>query len=112
MALCPRCRYSVEAQAIRCGHCSLTLKAYGHPGIPLHRATEDTSLCMTCAYHADDSCTFPKRPLAQTCTIYQAMEAPGSVAPSKSPQPQGWSKQVWPWLGLLGVSVLIAWVVR
>ncbi|MDA0265720.1 MAG: zinc ribbon domain-containing protein [Cyanobacteria bacterium] len=112
MALCPRCRYLVEAQAIRCGHCGLILKAYGHPGIPLHRATGDTSLCLTCAYHADDSCTFPQRPLAQTCTIYQSVAAQGSVAPRQSP-PSPWGfKQVWPWLGLLGVSVLIVWVVR
>jgi hypothetical protein len=111
MAHCPRCRHLVEAQAINCGHCGLTLKAHGHPGIPLHRATGAVSLCTTCAYHADDSCTFPQRPIAQTCTLYQSLQDPISVKPSKAAAPRRY-RQFLPWLGLLGVSLLIAWVVR
>ncbi|NJN22346.1 MAG: zinc ribbon domain-containing protein [Leptolyngbya sp. RL_3_1] len=112
MANCPRCRHLVEAQAIHCGHCGLTLKAHGHPGIPLHRATGAVSLCTTCAYHADDSCTFPQRPVAQTCKLYQAVDAPTAVAPPRSPRPQWRYGKLLPWLGLLGLSLLIAWMVR
>ena len=49
----------------------MVLKAYGHPGIPLHRAIGDVPLCDSCTYHEDDSCTFPKRPYAKECTLYQ-----------------------------------------
>ena len=49
----------------------MVLKAYGHPGITLHRATGDVPLCDSCTYHEDDSCTFPKRPYAKECTLYQ-----------------------------------------
>lgn len=68
---CPRCQQIVEAQAITCPHCRLTLKAFGHPGIPLYRATGDEYLCDRCIYHADDTCNFPQRPYAKDCTLYQ-----------------------------------------
>ena len=71
MANCPRCRQSVDAQAVSCPYCRTPLKAYGHPGIPLHRATGEEYLCDSCTYHADDSCTFPQRPYAIECTLYQ-----------------------------------------
>ncbi|HBE19062.1 MAG TPA: hypothetical protein DDW51_16020, partial [Cyanobacteria bacterium UBA11367] len=57
-------------------HCGTVLKAYGHPGITLHRAEEDNFLCQTCAYHADDTCNFPKRPHAKDCTLYQDVSKP------------------------------------
>jgi hypothetical protein len=112
MAHCPRCQQVVEIQAICCGRCGLTLKAHGHPGIPLHRATGAVSLCTTCAYHADDSCTFPQRPIAQTCTLYQSIDALQLAAPLRSKPSQRRYGQLWPWLGLLGVSLLIAWAVH
>ncbi|MBE9205020.1 zinc ribbon domain-containing protein [Nostoc sp. LEGE 06077] len=68
---CPRCHQLVESQAITCPHCRTTLKAFGHPGIPLHRATGDEYLCNSCTYHADDTCNFPQRPYAKECTLYQ-----------------------------------------
>lgn len=71
MANCPRCRQSVDAQAVSCPYCRTPLKAYGHPGIPLHRADGEEYLCDSCTYHADDSCTFPQRPYATECTLYQ-----------------------------------------
>ncbi|PHJ61028.1 hypothetical protein VF04_05675 [Nostoc linckia z7] len=71
---CPRCHQLIESQAISCPYCRITLKAYGHPGIPLHRATGDGYLCDTCTYHADDSCNFPQRPYAKNCTLYQNIE--------------------------------------
>lgn len=76
MTVCPRCDRTVETTAICCPHCNLTLKAHGHPGIPLHRATGDQPLCASCAYDADDSCNFPQRPDARTCTLYQDVNAP------------------------------------
>ncbi|WP_373527890.1 hypothetical protein [Nostoc sp.] len=71
---CPRCHQLVDNQAINCPYCRTTLKAYGHPGIPLHRATGDGYLCDTCTYHADDTCNFPQRPYAKNCTLYQNIE--------------------------------------
>ncbi|WP_315791934.1 zinc ribbon domain-containing protein [Fischerella sp. JS2] len=68
---CPRCHQPVNRQAITCPYCRAQLKAYGHPGIPLHRATGNSYLCDSCAYHADDSCNFPQRPYAKECTLYQ-----------------------------------------
>lgn len=68
---CPRCHKLVDNQAINCPYCRITLKAYGHPGITLHRATGDESLCDSCIYHADDTCNFPQRPYAKDCTLYQ-----------------------------------------
>ncbi|WP_392534243.1 hypothetical protein [Nostoc sp. C117] len=71
---CPRCHQLVDNQAISCPYCRTTLKAYGHPGIPLHRATGDGYLCETCTYQVDDTCNFPQRPYAKDCTLYQNIE--------------------------------------
>lgn len=71
MPNCPRCHQPVKSQAVQCPHCQMALKAYGHPGIPLHLATGEAPLCDTCTYHEDDTCTFPKRPYARECTLYQ-----------------------------------------
>lgn len=71
MPTCPRCQSALEARMIACPRCQLVLKAHGHPGIPLHRTTDGEALCVTCRYHADDSCNFPQRPQAQTCTLYR-----------------------------------------
>ncbi len=73
MLNCPHCHQSINSQVITCPHCGTVLKAYGHPGITLHRATGDTSLCDTCTYHADDTCNFPQRPHAKECTLYDDM---------------------------------------
>ncbi|MDY7012441.1 MAG: zinc ribbon domain-containing protein [Cyanobacteriota bacterium] len=70
MPNCPQCNQLVGAEAIRCPHCKTLLKAFGHPGIPLHQATAQTYLCDNCLYHEDDTCTFPQRPYAKTCTLY------------------------------------------
>lgn len=71
MSNCPRCHQSIDTQAVTCPYCRLPLKAYGHPGIPLHRATGYAPLCESCTYDADDSCTLPQRPHARECTLYQ-----------------------------------------
>jgi hypothetical protein len=71
---CPRCHQLVDSQAVTCPHCRTTLKAFGHPGIPLYRATGKEYLCDSCTYHADNSCNFPQRPYAKECTLYQNIE--------------------------------------
>ena len=71
---CPHCKQTVNSQAITCPFCGTQLKAYGHPGIPLHRAVGEENLCDTCTYHADDTCNYPKRPHAKECTLYQNLE--------------------------------------
>ncbi|MDA0673453.1 MAG: hypothetical protein O3C67_07070 [Cyanobacteria bacterium] len=86
MPTCPRCDTAVDAVAVQCPHCGLVLKAHGHPGMPLHRTTGDQVLCTDCAYHADNSCTFPQRPHATSCTLYQ------SINPSSEVYPPRWSQ--------------------
>lgn len=76
MPCCPKCHQLVDTQATSCPHCRNILKAYGHPGITLHRASGDESLCNSCTYHEDDSCTFPKRPYAKECTLYNDKSKP------------------------------------
>ncbi|MEM6403842.1 MAG: zinc ribbon domain-containing protein, partial [Cyanobacteria bacterium P01_D01_bin.116] len=63
-ATCPRCKQPVNSQAVTCPFCRTQLKAYGHPGIPLHRSEGDEYLCDTCTYHGDNTCNYPKRPYA------------------------------------------------
>lgn len=72
---CPRCKQSVNSQAVTCPFCRTQLKAYGHPGIPLHQVTGvDEYLCDSCTYHADDTCNYPQRPYAKECILYQNLE--------------------------------------
>lgn len=75
MPACPRCDRPISSNTIKCPHCNLELAAHGHAGMVLHRATDTAPLCATCAYEADNSCTFPKRPTAMTCTLYQDVQA-------------------------------------
>jgi len=84
------------------------LKAHGHPGIPLHRAAAETSLCETCTYHFDDTCTFPQRPHAQTCTLYQDRRVDVSQFSASSYQIPWWRKYSgWIALGLLILASLL-----
>lgn len=116
MANCPHCRQSVDAQAVSCPYCRTPLKAYGHPGIPLHRATGEEYLCDSCTYHADDTCTFPQRPYATVCTLYQNIDhkqlQTQQLNKNSSPAAfQNWLKRNSFWLlllALLFVSFLIA----
>lgn len=61
----------MDSRAISCPNCRIALKAYGHPGIPLHRAPGKEYLCASCTYHTDDTCNFPQRPNAKECILYQ-----------------------------------------
>ncbi len=75
MAECPRCHTPVDTQAIACPYCKNPLKAFGHPGIPLHQSSEGY-LCETCVYHHDETCNFPKYPYAKDCTLYTDISTP------------------------------------
>ncbi|WP_204140118.1 hypothetical protein [Halomicronema sp. CCY15110] len=116
MPLCPRCDNQVKATDLVCARCRLQLKAHGHPSIELHQATTDEVLCQTCAYDADDTCTFPQRPHARTCTLYQSITAEAERAQGtvRSPQPAPSLAVIWyryrVWIILLaifGISLLI-----
>ena len=114
MSTCPRCHQAIDAQAVICPHCQTPLKAFGHPGIPLHRATKDNYLCDSCTYHQDDTCTFPQRPYAKTCTLYQDASLP---LEELNPSQNGISA-ITTWcrrnkgllflLGLLAISLMLA----
>jgi len=114
---CPRCSQPVDLSAIACPHCQTPLKAYGHPGIPLHRATGGEFLCSTCLYHADDTCNFPQRPLAKDCTLYYDRSQP-ILAPTNPYLSGGWPPSLKNWcqrhifwlflLGLIVVSLLLS----
>lgn len=78
----------------------------------LFRATEGEPLCANCAYHADDSCNFPKRPYALDCTLYQDVRQSQVRSPQydASFQLQRWVKRNTPllWIiGLLGISLAV-----
>lgn len=114
MSTCPRCHQPVNKQAVRCPHCGNELKAFGHPGIPLYQSTKDSFLCESCLYHEDDSCNYPHRPYAKTCTLYQDKNQP---LISELPKP-GFNKMVRFWIqknwglillcSLVGISILLA----
>ncbi|MEM7796862.1 MAG: zinc ribbon domain-containing protein [Cyanobacteria bacterium P01_C01_bin.118] len=106
MPSCPRCHQPVLANTVICSNCGLELKAHGHPGIDLHRAQQGTYLCDSCSYHQDNSCTFPQRPQATTCTLYQDInQAPRMAASEMYTIP--WWRKYSGWLAL-GVIVLIS----
>lgn len=107
MPNCPRCHQSVDTQAISCPYCRTQLKAYGHPGIPLHRASKEAYLCDSCTYHADDTCTFPQRPYAKECTLYQDLDQVQTQPRyTRNGNLTNWIKRHQFWLLLLGLLFL------
>lgn len=112
MPICSRCQNQVKATALVCPHCGLQLKAHGHPSIELYQAGSEELLCASCIYHEDDSCTFPQRPYAQSCTLYQSIQAEDEqmleVKPSFSFRNIWERYRVWLVLvALFGISLLI-----
>ena len=111
---CPKCHQVVDSQVLECPYCRTSLKAHGHPGMNLYRASGKEPLCLTCIYHEDDTCNFPKRPTAMDCTLYRDVAEPASsVTPGYSTRfrVSVWIKRNLGWIVLLGlilVSVLIA----
>ena len=118
MSICPNCQQLVDTQALECPFCKTTLKAYGHPGIPLYQATATEFLCDRCTYHEDDSCTYSKRPYAKTCTLFHDKSEPLVVEETIDLTPQNPLKIIQRWcyrhrnllliLGLVGISLAIA----
>jgi hypothetical protein len=114
MSDCPRCHQPVKSDAVKCPACGTQLKAFGHPGIPLHQAFGTESLCKTCLYDADDTCNYPKRPYAKECTMYRDRTIPIVSTPTRYEQnssPETWMRRNLFWLllgGLLIVSLLLA----
>lgn len=118
MPTCPKCQQPVDTQAIKCPYCQTTLKAYGHPGIPLHQASKDEFLCDRCLYHDNDSCTYSKRPYAKTCTLFHDKTQPLILEKIIAPKPTNPFKTLQRWsyrhrgllliLGLIGISLAIA----
>jgi len=116
MPICPRCEHQVKATDLNCTACGLQLKAHGHPSIELHQSiNQDEVLCTTCAYHADDSCTFPQRPHAKACTLYQPLHQAVEQTTAELRSPARPLRSLWQrhrlWLILLalfGISLLIA----
>lgn len=118
MPNCPRCNQPIDIQALSCPYCRIPLKAYGHSGIPLHRATGSASLCESCTYNADDTCNFPQRPYARECTLYQDISQIKFSAKQNRYTTSGFFSTASTWvrrnktllllLGLLFISFLIA----
>ncbi|HHP7231808.1 MAG TPA: zinc ribbon domain-containing protein [Xenococcaceae cyanobacterium] len=116
MSQCPRCQQQIDPQAIKCPYCNNPLKAFGHPGIPLYQAKPDEFLCDRCIYHADDSCNYPQRPYAKSCTLFRdvtatlAEENTPIYTPSFKNRIIGWCRSNKFLLGilfLLGLSIVL-----
>jgi len=105
---CPRCRQPVDTQAVTCPHCRTLLKAYGHPGIPLHQATDEAYLCQTCLYDQDNSCTYPQHPFARQCMLYTNALMQGAPQPQSSPSQiaRVWLRRYGAWLALIGLIII------
>lgn len=116
MLTCPRCQQSLDSETVTCPYCQATLKAFGHPGIPLHQQSGEGFLCDQCLYHQDDTCNFPQRPYAKTCILFQDKSLPlitsSSLKHDKRPQSlKAWLRKnhvVLLLLGLILISLLWA----
>jgi hypothetical protein len=82
--------------------------------MPLFQAIGNEFLCLSCLYHKDDTCNFPKRPHAKDCTLYrdhpQSTPSQPLIHPTKF-QLQIWVKRNLSWIllaGLLLISLLLA----
>ncbi len=111
MAKCPKCNRNIQLEALECPYCKNQLKAFGHPGIPVYQASDDAWLCDRCYYHEDDSCNYPQRPYAKSCTMFHDKEKP-LVEEPVNPSPRGFSTTIKFWIrrhqGLLIILILIA----
>lgn len=111
MSQCPRCHQSVKPEALECPYCKNPLKAFGHPGIPVYQAADDSWLCDRCFYHQDDSCNYPQRPYAKSCTMFHDKEKPLVEEPVNSP-PRGLISTTKYWLRRhQGLSILLILII-
>lgn len=110
MSYCSRCKQPVDPQAVNCPHCNNSLKAFGHPGMPLYQSEDNTWLCNRCIYHEDDTCNFPQRPYAKSCTLFHDSTQPLIEEIDTPASTQGWAG-VKNWLyryrGLIAIAILI-----
>jgi hypothetical protein len=109
MPSCYRCQAPVQSTDVSCRRCGAELKAFGHAGIPVHRSVDGQSLCLSCVYHVDDSCDYPKRPNALDCTLYRSVDY--QAEPVKRPgarSPQSMPVTLWVIVG--GVLLLALWL--
>jgi len=107
MMNCPRCGQSIQSDAIACPRCRTPLKAHGHPGIVLHRATGTEPLCKTCIYDADDTCNYPQRPDARECTMYHNVAIPIVSTPKRYEMtPGAWTRRNAGWIALVILLIL------
>ena len=110
MSSCPKCKQPVAPQALICPHCDNPLKAFGHPGIPLYQSEDNTSLCDRCTYHLDDTCNFPQRPNAKSCTLFHDASIP-LVEVKDIPASQLGIRGIKNWLyryrGIIAIALLI-----
>ncbi len=110
MPICSRCQQPVDSQAVSCPHCNNLLKAFGHPGMPLYQSEGSGYLCDRCTYDRDDSCNFPKRPYAKSCTLFHDASTPLVPEAGVSTRQMGWGR-IRSWLernrGLVAIALLI-----
>lgn len=110
MPTCPQCKQPVNSQAVSCPKCNNTLKAFGHPGMPLYQSDDRSFLCERCTYDRDDSCNYPKRPYARTCTLFHDAQTP-LVAEIEIPRSQQGANRIKNWLyryrGIIAIALLI-----
>ncbi|MEO0948821.1 MAG: zinc ribbon domain-containing protein, partial [Cyanobacteria bacterium J06641_5] len=61
------------------------------------------------SYNADDSCTFPQRPHAKTCTLFRDRDKPlKSERPPQVLRRQPTPTAVWVLAAILAIAVLLA----
>ena len=108
MSICPRCKQPVDDRAVKCPKCNNALKAFGHPGIPLYQSEGDDYLCARCTYHLDDSCNYPQRPYAKSCTLFHDAATP--LVPEVSTPKGSGLAEIKNWLyrhrGLIAIALL------
>lgn len=107
MPSCPRCKQPVDSQAVICPHCKNTLKAFGHPGIPLYQSRDDSFLCDRCSYHLDDTCNFPKRPYAKSCTLFQDAATPLAEVTGTKTRKLRIKDWLYRYRGVIAIAILI-----
>ena len=106
MPSCPKCKQPVDSQAVICPHCKNTLKAFGHPGIPLYQSRDNSFLCDRCSYHLDDTCNFSKRPYAKSCTLFHDAATP-LVEASSSARKFEIKNWLYRYRGIIAIAILI-----
>jgi hypothetical protein len=110
MPSCPQCHKPVDAQALSCPYCDNPLKAFGHPGMPLYQSSDGTSLCDRCTYHLDDTCNFPQRPHAKSCTLFHDASIPLVESKDIPTSQLGW-RGIKNWLyryrGFMAIALLV-----